>query len=247
MDAHPTRVQSQLRGQLICPRRPSKARQAGEQAGPSGLGQHVTRTVRRFGSHAPKFFILPLGKSRSGGIFLALLVKIRGGSPRSGVRDQRTMHRDQGQLMRGGLPGGLHPPDPRRARLRPGRSALHRSRGMHRLRRLRRGLPGRRDHPQGHGDASASRSLSGASDLSRSPLATLLRSSLLSGRVASTGTCDPRGRTRLSPSRIARLAAPPPRCTSGHGCRAAGRYAALLRATCSTSLSSRHHRSTPQR
>ena len=35
-------------------------------------------------------------------------------------------------------------PTPGRARLRHGRDALHRPRGVHRLRRLRRGLPGRR-------------------------------------------------------------------------------------------------------
>ena len=34
------------------------------------------------------------------------------------VRDQRTMHRDQGHLVRRGLPGGLHPPNPGRPRLR---------------------------------------------------------------------------------------------------------------------------------
>ena len=50
----------------------------------------------------------------------------------------------EGQLLRRGLPGRLHPPDPRRARLRRRRAALHRSRRVHRLRRLRRGLPGRR-------------------------------------------------------------------------------------------------------
>ena len=50
----------------------------------------------------------------------------------------------EGQLLRRGLPGRLHPPDAGRARLRQGRAALHRSRGVHRLRRLRRGLPGRR-------------------------------------------------------------------------------------------------------
>ena len=47
----------------------------------------------------------------------------------------------EGQLVRRGLPGRLHPPDPGRARLRQGRDALHRPRGVHRLRRLRRGLP----------------------------------------------------------------------------------------------------------
>ena len=41
-------------------------------------------------------------------------------------------------------PGRLHPSHARRARLRPGQAALHRSRGVHRLRRLRRGLPGGR-------------------------------------------------------------------------------------------------------
>ena len=38
-------------------------------------------------------------------------------------------------------PGRLHPPDSRRARLRRRRAALHRPRRVHRLRRLRRGLP----------------------------------------------------------------------------------------------------------
>ena len=50
----------------------------------------------------------------------------------------------EGQLVCRGLSGRLHPPDPGRARLRLGRDALHRPRRVHRLRRLRRGLPGRR-------------------------------------------------------------------------------------------------------
>src|SRR5437588_8637931 len=39
------------------------------------------------------------------------------------------------------MPGGLHPSDAGRARLRQRRDALHRPRGVHRLRRVRRGLP----------------------------------------------------------------------------------------------------------
>src|SRR4051794_38375249 len=61
------------------------------------------------------------------------------------------MHRSEGQLLRGGLPGRLHPPDSRRTRLRLGRAALHRPRGMHRLRRLRRGVPRRRVLRRGPG------------------------------------------------------------------------------------------------
>ncbi|CAA9491464.1 MAG: Ferredoxin, partial [uncultured Solirubrobacterales bacterium] len=60
-----------------------------------------------------------------------------------GLRHRRALHRAEGQLVRRGLPGRLHPPDARRARLRLGRDALHRSRRVHRLRRLRRGLPRR--------------------------------------------------------------------------------------------------------
>ena len=61
-----------------------------------------------------------------------------------GLRDRRALHRHQGQLVCRGVPGRLHPSDARRAGLRPRRAALHRSRGVHRLRRVRRGLPGRR-------------------------------------------------------------------------------------------------------
>src|SRR5829696_8454886 len=61
-----------------------------------------------------------------------------------GLRHRRALHRHQGQLVRRGVPGGLHPPDARRARLRQGRAAVHRPRGVHRLRRVRRGLPRRR-------------------------------------------------------------------------------------------------------
>ena len=61
-----------------------------------------------------------------------------------GLRHRRALHRHEGQLVRRGLSGRLHPSDARRARLRPGQAALHRPGGVHRLRRLRRGLPGRR-------------------------------------------------------------------------------------------------------
>ena len=61
------------------------------------------------------------------------------------LRDRRQLR--QGRLVHRGLPGGLHPPQAGRARLRDGRAALHRPRRMHRLRRLRRGVPGRRDLP----------------------------------------------------------------------------------------------------
>jgi hypothetical protein len=60
-------------------------------------------------------------------------------------------YRHKGHELCRGLPRRLHPPEGRRARLRAGRAALHRSRTVHRLRRLRRGLPGRRDHARGHG------------------------------------------------------------------------------------------------
>src|SRR3954453_2730573 len=38
--------------------------------------------------------------------------------------DRGTLHRPEGQLLRGGLPGRLHPPDAGRAGLREGRDAL---------------------------------------------------------------------------------------------------------------------------
>ena len=60
------------------------------------------------------------------------------------LRHRRALHRAEGQLLRRGVPGRLHPPDAGRARLRARRAALHRSGRVHRLRRLRRGLPGRR-------------------------------------------------------------------------------------------------------
>ena len=40
-----------------------------------------------------------------------------------GLRHRRTLHRREGQLLRRGLPGRLHPSDPRRARLRGRRSS----------------------------------------------------------------------------------------------------------------------------
>ena len=50
-------------------------------------------------------------------------------------------------------PVRLHPSDPRRAWIRGSRAALHRPGGVHRLRRVRRGVSGRRDHPRGPGPA----------------------------------------------------------------------------------------------
>ena len=73
----------------------------------------------------------------------SLPVPERGPNP-NGVCDRRALHRHQGQLLRRGLPGRLHPPDARRTRLRGAGDALHRPGGVHRLRCVRRGLPGRR-------------------------------------------------------------------------------------------------------
>src|SRR6185503_10204214 len=61
------------------------------------------------------------------------------------LRDRRQLR--EGRLVHRGVPGRLHPPHAGRARLRRGRAALHRPRRVHRLRRLCRGVPGRRDLP----------------------------------------------------------------------------------------------------
>src|SRR3954453_3657585 len=65
--------------------------------------------------------------------------------PTGDLRHRRQLH--QGRLVHRGLPGGLHPPQAGRARLRDRRAALHRPRRLHRLRRVRRGMSGRRDLP----------------------------------------------------------------------------------------------------
>src|SRR4051812_25770728 len=65
--------------------------------------------------------------------------------PTGDLRHRRQLH--QGRLVHRGLPGGLHPPQAGRARLRDRRAALHRPRRLHRLRRVRRGMPGGRDLP----------------------------------------------------------------------------------------------------
>src|SRR3954451_2513981 len=65
--------------------------------------------------------------------------------PTGDLRHRRQLH--QGRLVHRGLPGGLHPPQAGRARLRERRAALHRPRRLHRLRRLRRGMSGGRDLP----------------------------------------------------------------------------------------------------
>src|SRR3954451_3070123 len=61
------------------------------------------------------------------------------------LRHRRKLH--QGRLVHRGLPGGLHPPEAGRARLRDRGAALHRPGRLHRLRRLRRGVSGGRDLP----------------------------------------------------------------------------------------------------
>ncbi len=55
MDAHPTGVEPQLGSQLVGAHRTSQTHQSGEQAGTSRLGQGVTRTVGRCGSHPQSF------------------------------------------------------------------------------------------------------------------------------------------------------------------------------------------------
>src|SRR5258705_146439 len=57
-----------------------------------------------------------------------------------GVYHHRTLRRHEGHCVCRRLPGGLHPSAEGRARLRIGATALHPSRRMHRLRRLRSGL-----------------------------------------------------------------------------------------------------------
>src|SRR5690606_32783779 len=57
-----------------------------------------------------------------------------------GLRHRRALHRHEGRLLRRRLP--------RRVHLRGRRPVLHPPRGVHRLRGLRPGLPGRRDLPR---------------------------------------------------------------------------------------------------
>ncbi|CAA9523574.1 MAG: Ferredoxin, partial [uncultured Thermomicrobiales bacterium] len=55
------------------------------------------------------------------------------------VRDRPAVHRGQRCILRRSLPGGLHPLHRRRG------AVFHQPRRVHRLRRLRRGLPRRGD------------------------------------------------------------------------------------------------------
>ena len=48
-----------------------------------------------------------------------------------GIRDCRTLHRDQGHGLRGRVPGGLHPPEERRPEARDRRDAVYRPGGVH--------------------------------------------------------------------------------------------------------------------
>ena len=63
-------------------------------------------------------------------------------SERHGLYDHGTLHRHEGQRLRRRVPGGLHPPAQGRSDVRGGRDALHPSRRVHRLRRVRAGVPG---------------------------------------------------------------------------------------------------------
>src|ERR671916_2641380 len=59
------------------------------------------------------------------------------------IRHHGTVHRHQGPVLRGGVSSGLH--------LRRGRPLHDQPRGMHRLRRLRAGVPCRGHLPRGRG------------------------------------------------------------------------------------------------
>ena len=115
----------------------------------------VPAAVSRLSSGRPMVPVAPVrsstrreatgGRRRSVKCAVAPLTRKRQEEPKTyGLRDRRALHRHEGQLVRGGLPGRLHPSDARRAGLRRRRDALHRSGGVHRLRCLRGGLSGRR-------------------------------------------------------------------------------------------------------
>src|SRR6266568_3213239 len=57
-----------------------------------------------------------------------------------GLHNLRTVHRHEGHGVRRRLSRGLHPPAQGRTAIRDRRAALHPSRRMHRLRRVRAGL-----------------------------------------------------------------------------------------------------------
>src|SRR3954466_9595780 len=116
------------------------------------------RAVRRRSTCEPTFPVAPVRRITRGRLVAAdgrysrplppsqggISIDLEGASPPNGIRHRGAVHRHQGQLVRRGLPCRLHPPDARRARLRVGRDALHRPGRVHRLRRLRRSVPGRR-------------------------------------------------------------------------------------------------------
>src|SRR5215208_3412095 len=65
------------------------------------------------------------------------------GGKRDDLRDHGALHRHQGPVLCRGLSGRLH--------LRRRGSVLHKPRGVHRLRRLRAGVPSRGYLPRGRG------------------------------------------------------------------------------------------------
>src|ERR1035438_5965388 len=58
-----------------------------------------------------------------------------------GIRNRGTLHWNEGHCLCGCLPGGLHPSEEGRGHLRRSRDALHRPGRVHRLWRLRPGVP----------------------------------------------------------------------------------------------------------
>src|SRR5438105_6624078 len=58
-----------------------------------------------------------------------------------GIRYSRALHWNEGYGVRGRMSGRLYPPEERRSETRDGRDAVHRSGRVHRLRRVRAGLP----------------------------------------------------------------------------------------------------------
>ena len=74
------------------------------------------------------------------------------GSDPDALRDRQRLHRRQRQGLRRGVSGRLH--------LRGGAQELHQPQGVHRLRRLRAGLPGRGDHARTAGWPTATRASS---------------------------------------------------------------------------------------
>src|ERR1035441_2261426 len=102
--------------------------------------------TRISGAVCRKFAVCPRFAPRSGTSELFLPVRLcyvlnTWGNNSHGIRNRGTLHWNEGHGLCGRLPGGLHPSEEGRDQVRGSRDALYRPGRVHRLRRLRPGVP----------------------------------------------------------------------------------------------------------